>query len=89
MASASTNPEKKKNASFPPKRGQIKAQIFESLAETVVSAFSRLGEALGRIRGSEGSSGRSSVSSTPNPSVSSTPNPSASSTPHPCAYNSD
>lgn len=83
MASASTNPEKKRNASLPPKRGQIKAQIFESLVETVVSAVSRVGEALGRIRGEgSSSSGGSSVTLTP-------PESTASSTPHPSAYNSD
>jgi hypothetical protein len=63
------------SSSFPPKRGQIKAQIFESLAKTVVSRASKLGKAVGRIIG-EGGSGSGSGGS-------------ASSTPPLSAYNSD
>ncbi|XWS71770.1 hypothetical protein CRYUN_Cryun03dG0167200 [Craigia yunnanensis] len=51
MATASTNPQrKKKETRFPPRRGQIKAQIFESLVKTVVSAASKAKEALGKTK---------------------------------------
>ncbi|KAF3973211.1 hypothetical protein CMV_003358 [Castanea mollissima] len=57
-----------KNTNFPPKRGQIKARIFGSLANSVVSAASKVGEAVGRMVG-EGGSGRNSASSTPPPTA--------------------
>ncbi|XP_023878039.1 uncharacterized protein LOC111990497 [Quercus suber] len=63
MASSSS-----KNTNFPPKRGQIKAQIFGSLANSVVSAASKVGGAVGRMIGEVGS-GRNSASSTPPPSA--------------------
>uniref|UniRef100_A0A2N9G949 Uncharacterized protein n=1 Tax=Fagus sylvatica TaxID=28930 RepID=A0A2N9G949_FAGSY len=61
MASASNN-----TTSCPPKRGQIKAQIFGSLAKTAVSAASKVGKAVGRIIGEGGNGG--TASSTPPPS---------------------
>ena len=63
MASSSS-----KNTNFPPKRGQIKAQIFGSLANSVVAAASKVGGAVGRMIG-EGGNGRNSASSTPPPSA--------------------
>ncbi|PSS28945.1 Junctophilin-1 like [Actinidia chinensis var. chinensis] len=73
MASTPPNPSKKQNPSFPPKRGQIKAQIFESWVNALSLAVSKAGEALGRIRrGGVGSSGGSTSESPP-----------------PSAYNSD
>ena len=57
------------SSSFPPKRGQIKAQIFESLTKTVVSRASKLGKAVGRIIGEGGSGSGGSASSTPPPSA--------------------
>ncbi|KAK4358781.1 hypothetical protein RND71_021010 [Anisodus tanguticus] len=37
---AQNSQHKQKNKAIPPKRGQIKAQIFESFVETVSSIFS-------------------------------------------------
>ncbi|XWS53226.1 hypothetical protein CRYUN_Cryun11dG0139700 [Craigia yunnanensis] len=66
MATASTTPQrKKKETQFPPRRGQIKAHIFESLVKTVVSAASKAKEALGKNK--EGSDGKSSSSTTTTP----------------------
>ncbi|KAG5578563.1 hypothetical protein H5410_058697 [Solanum commersonii] len=55
--------QKQKNRGVIPKRGQIKAQIFESLVETVTSLFSPkilLGETSGGGGGNE-SDGNSTV----------------------------
>ncbi|GFY88736.1 receptor-like kinase 1 [Actinidia rufa] len=46
MASTPPNPSEKQNPSFPPKRGQIKAQIFESWVNALSLAVSKAGEAL-------------------------------------------
>ncbi|KAG6629309.1 hypothetical protein CIPAW_14G075900 [Carya illinoinensis] len=64
MAATFPNTDKKKNSSFPPRRGQIKAQIFGSIAKKVVSTASKVGAALEKIRG-EDRSGGNSASSTP------------------------
>ncbi|XVE59145.1 hypothetical protein DITRI_Ditri05aG0022100 [Diplodiscus trichospermus] len=48
MATASTNSQRKKETQVPPRRGQIKAQIFESMVRTVFSAASKAKEALGK-----------------------------------------
>ncbi|XVE59146.1 hypothetical protein DITRI_Ditri05aG0022200 [Diplodiscus trichospermus] len=67
MATASTNTQrKKKETQVPPRRGQIKAQIFESMVKTVVSAASKAKEALGKNKG-DGSDGRCSSSTTTTP----------------------
>ena len=50
MATATNPQRKKKKTQFPPRRGQIKAQIFESMAKTVVSAASKAKEALGKTK---------------------------------------
>ncbi|KAH0715859.1 hypothetical protein KY284_008764 [Solanum tuberosum] len=58
-----TSDQKQKNRGVIPKRGQIKAQIFESLVETVTSLFSPkilLGETSGGGGGDE-SDGNSTV----------------------------
>ncbi|EXC33215.1 hypothetical protein L484_011192 [Morus notabilis] len=61
MASISpTNEKKKKETSIPPKRGQIKAQIFESLVKTVVSMASGAG--------AHSATGETSASTAPPPS---------------------
>ncbi|KAG5578567.1 hypothetical protein H5410_058701 [Solanum commersonii] len=65
MASAKlpNSEQKQKNRGVIPKRGQIKAQIFESLVETVTSLFSPkilLGETSGGSGGDE-SDGNSTV----------------------------
>jgi hypothetical protein len=66
MATASANTEKKSNGSFDiPKRGQVKAQMFDSLAKTLVSAASKVGKALGGAAGSGGNS----AATTPPPSA--------------------
>ncbi|OMO91437.1 hypothetical protein COLO4_18387 [Corchorus olitorius] len=63
MATAPTYPQRKnRETSLPPKRGQVKAQIFESMAKTVVSAF----KAFVGNKG-EGSDGKSSSSATTTP----------------------
>lgn len=73
MKSASTNPQKKQNATFPPTptRGRIKAQIFESLVDSVSSMASKAGEALSKLKGTDGVG--SSASTTPPPSPIQTP----------------
>ncbi|KAL4558299.1 hypothetical protein LXL04_036497 [Taraxacum kok-saghyz] len=45
-----TPPIKKSTAAFPPRRGRVKAQIFEGVAEAVASAASRAGDFLGFIK---------------------------------------
>ena len=68
MESDSSNTQNKKSTRLPPQRGQVKAQIFESVVNTVVSVVSIVREKIvGRIRG-EGGSGGNSASSTPPPS---------------------
>lgn len=67
MATTSPAPEKKKkNSSFPepPRRGRIKAQIFNGLVKSVVSKVSKAGESLGRLTGNGGGGGGGSASST-------------------------
>lgn len=72
MATSSLTPEenkKKKNnlnvVSFPdlPRRGQIKAQIFNVFIKSVVSTVSKAGESIGKFSGNGGAGG--SASSTP------------------------
>ncbi|GMP89121.1 hypothetical protein CsSME_00040824 [Camellia sinensis var. sinensis] len=69
MATTPPNPPK----SLPPKRGQIKAQIFASCVHKIASITSKAGEALGKIRsggGGRGGSGSGSFTSgTPPPST--------------------
>ncbi|GFY93109.1 hypothetical protein Acr_08g0015050 [Actinidia rufa] len=69
MASTPPNPSKKQNPSFPPKRGQIKAQIFGSWVNALSLAVSKAGEALGRIRRGGGGSSGGSTSESPPPSA--------------------
>ncbi|PPR91487.1 hypothetical protein GOBAR_AA29200 [Gossypium barbadense] len=59
-----TCPEKtkKKKTQFPPRRGRVKAQIFESIVKTVVSAASKTKEEMGKNK-SEGCDGKSCSSS--------------------------
>ena len=67
MATAYTTPQrKKKEMQIPLRRGQIKAQIFESMVKTVISAASKAKESLGKGKG-EGSEGKSSSSTTTTP----------------------
>ncbi|XWS74230.1 hypothetical protein CRYUN_Cryun02cG0197900 [Craigia yunnanensis] len=66
MGTASTNPQRKKERQFPPRRGQIMAQIFESMVKTVVSAASKSKETLRKNEG-EGSDGKSSSTTTTPP----------------------
>ncbi|TKY48482.1 hypothetical protein E2542_SST25901 [Spatholobus suberectus] len=61
----SSTPQRKK-ASLPPKRGQIKAQIFNSLVNSVTSTIAKTGESLRNVIGNGGGSG--SATSTPPPS---------------------
>ena len=65
MATTSSSTPEKKKASFPPKRGQIKAEIFNGLVTTVVSTISKVGESVRNIIGNGGGS----ESSTPPPST--------------------
>ncbi|KAG5566834.1 hypothetical protein RHGRI_002395 [Rhododendron griersonianum] len=65
--SKDSNPSNKQSTSFPPKRGQIKARIFESLVKTLSSVALKTGEALGRIRKEGGGGG--STSDSPPPST--------------------
>ncbi|XVF46418.1 hypothetical protein PTKIN_Ptkin03bG0025000 [Pterospermum kingtungense] len=60
------HPQRKKETQFPPRRGKIKAQIFESIIKTMVSAASKAKEVLGKNRG-EGSDGKNSSSTTTTP----------------------
>ncbi|TYH16301.1 hypothetical protein ES288_A05G106400v1 [Gossypium darwinii] len=59
-----TCPEKtkKKKTQFPPRRGRVKAQIFESIVKTVVSAASKTKEEMGKNK-SEVCDGKSCSSS--------------------------
>ncbi|KAG4945310.1 hypothetical protein AAZX31_15G042500 [Glycine max] len=63
----SETPQRKK-ASLPPKRGQIKAQIFTSLVNSVASTISKTGESLRNVIGNGVNSGSGYASSTPPPS---------------------
>ncbi|KAL7173576.1 hypothetical protein ACSBR2_032937 [Camellia fascicularis] len=72
MATTPPNPPK----SLPPKRGQIKAQIFASCVNKIASITSKAGEALGKNRsgggrggGGGGSGSGSFTSGTPPPST--------------------
>ncbi|KAE8038928.1 hypothetical protein FH972_011390 [Carpinus fangiana] len=67
MASGSANTHKQNNTTGSPlpKRGQVKAQIFDSLARGVASV---VGKALGSFGGAAGSGGNSAAS-TPPPSA--------------------
>lgn len=67
METGSSTPQEKKTASFPPRRGQIKAKIFESLVKAVTNMTSKP-EAQGKNRG-EGSGGGGSASTTSPPSA--------------------
>ena len=69
MATTSSSTPEKKKASFPPKRGQIKAEIFNGLVTTVVSTISKVGESVRNIIGNGGNKGGGSESSTPPPST--------------------
>lgn len=71
MESDSSNTQKKKTTTFPPQRGQVKAQIFESFANTVTSMFSKLGEVVAKIRGEGGREGNSASSTPPRSSFNS------------------
>ncbi|ONI00471.1 hypothetical protein PRUPE_6G090700 [Prunus persica] len=68
MASTSSTPQEKKNTNRPPKRGQIKVQIFENLVKAVASSMTSKPGAQGRNRGEEGGGG-GSASQTPPPSA--------------------
>lgn len=63
MATAPSPPRGKSNARLPPKRGQIKAQIFDGLVKTVSSAAAKAGTAIGL-----GSNGDTSGTGSPPPS---------------------
>ncbi|CAK9172945.1 unnamed protein product, partial [Ilex paraguariensis] len=65
MANISSNPPQTQTTNLPPKRGQIKAQIFESLMGTVVSVTSKVGEALRRWARDGGGGGSSASASSP------------------------
>ncbi|CAA2933632.1 Hypothetical predicted protein [Olea europaea subsp. europaea] len=66
MASTSSNLPTPR---FPPKRGQVKAQIFESFSEIVPFPISKAGEVLAKIKGGGGGSD-SSTSFTASPPLS-------------------
>lgn len=73
----SGTPQKKKS-NLPPKRGQIKAQIFSSLVDSVSSTISKTGESIRNVfEKSGGDSGSGSASA------------SSASTPPPSGYNSE
>lgn len=65
MATNSFTPPRNQTPNLPPKRGKIKAQIFESIGETIATAASKAGEALGFIKKEEGGGGSVSATSTP------------------------
>ncbi|KAG6415081.1 hypothetical protein SASPL_122483 [Salvia splendens] len=67
-----TSPHKHAGATVPPKRGRIKAQIFESFAGTVSAVASKAVESLKIRRGGDGGSTTDSSSTT---SVSSAASP--------------
>lgn len=80
MATSPLNPPRRQNNinQLPPKRGRIKAQIFESLAGTVYDVAAKAGEALAKIPlGNGGRDGGGSNST------------SAATSPPPSAYDSD
>ncbi|GKV01112.1 hypothetical protein SLEP1_g13695 [Rubroshorea leprosula] len=60
--------KKKKQVRLLPKRGQVKAKMFEILCKTVFSAFSKSEESHKRSGGEGGGDGRSSTSVTSTPS---------------------
>ncbi|KAF2283355.1 hypothetical protein GH714_003469 [Hevea brasiliensis] len=66
-SSTSTTSQKDKKRNFPPKRGQIKAQIFQSLTKTVSSWVTKAGEALKRDRGHGADGGISSSTASTSP----------------------
>ncbi|KAL3530642.1 hypothetical protein ACH5RR_009964 [Cinchona calisaya] len=51
MNPSSSNPQKKNKTTIPRRRGQIKAQIFEDLVETVSYVASKAGEILSKLKG--------------------------------------
>lgn len=62
MATASTTPQgKNKETLFPPRRGQIKAQIFGTVVKAVVSAVSKAKKG----EDSDGTSTSTSTTTTP------------------------
>ncbi|KAF8039765.1 hypothetical protein BT93_B2090 [Corymbia citriodora subsp. variegata] len=63
MATAPSPPRGNANARLPPKRGQIKAHIFEGLVKTVTSAAAKAGNAIGL-----GNAGATSAAGSPPPS---------------------
>ncbi|KAM7527868.1 hypothetical protein LguiB_031278 [Lonicera macranthoides] len=65
MATNSSIPARNQTPNPPPKRGKIKAQIFESIGETIITAASKAGEALGLIKKEGGGGGSVSTSSNP------------------------
>ncbi|KAB2606776.1 hypothetical protein D8674_006493 [Pyrus ussuriensis x Pyrus communis] len=67
METGSSASQEKKAATCPPRRGQIKAKIFESLVKAVTNMTSKPG-AQGK-NGGEGSGGGGSASTTSPPSA--------------------
>ena len=65
MATNSSTPARNQTPNLPPKRGKIKAQIFENIGETITTAASKVVEALGFIKKEEGGGSSVSASSTP------------------------
>ncbi|KAI6685738.1 hypothetical protein NL676_031651 [Syzygium grande] len=63
MATAPSPPRGNGQARLPPKRGQIKAHIFEGLVKTLSSAAAKAGNAIGL-----GSAGDTSSAGSPPPS---------------------
>lgn len=62
MATTSSTTQKKKETSLPPKRGQIKVQIFGNLIKKTVTSFVSKDGSGGNNRGDNGGS---SASTTP------------------------
>ncbi|KAL3518294.1 hypothetical protein ACH5RR_020883 [Cinchona calisaya] len=77
MKSASSDPQKKQKATNPQRRGQIKAQIFESFAQTMSSVASKAAEALSKQLKSGGSV-NDDHDGVRSPAASATPPPSSS-----------
>lgn len=69
MNSAPSNDQKRQKTSVPPRRGQIKAQILESLVESVSSVASKAGGALSKLKKPGNDGVRSPASTTPPPSA--------------------
>ncbi|KAF2283354.1 hypothetical protein GH714_003463 [Hevea brasiliensis] len=67
MSTNSSTSQKDKKRNFRPKRGQIKAQIFQSLTKTVSSWVTKAGEALKRDRGHGADGGISSSTAATSP----------------------